>query len=113
MIRGSRAGTRYAKALIGQAKEQNILEAVHKDVLIIQKSLDESNELLLLLESPIVKTEKKIQILQEIYKGNIHELTMRFLLMLAEQKRESALASVLSSFVEIYNAEHGIASTLR
>lgn len=109
-MKGSRAGKRYAKAFIGLAKEQSILEAVHKDVLLIQNTLHESNELLLLLESPIVKTEKKIHILKEIYEGKLHELTMRFLLMLAEQKRESALPSVLSSFIEIYNIEHGIAS---
>lgn len=109
-MKGLRAGTRYAKALIEQAKDQSALEAVHKDVLLIQQSLDDSNELVLLLESPIVKTEKKIQILKEIYNGKVNDLTLKFLLMIAEQKRESALPAIIDRFIEVYNEEHGIAT---
>jgi len=109
-MKGLRAGKRYSKALIDLAKDQSSLDAVHKDVLLIQQSLEESNELVSLLDSPIVKTEKKIQILEEIYNGKVNELTLRFLLMVAEQKRESALPTILASFIEIYNEEHGIAS---
>lgn len=109
-MKGLRVGNRYAKALIGQAKDQSILDAVREDVLLIQQSLEDSDELMLLLESPIVKTEKKAQIIEEIYRGKLKDLTLKFLLMVTEQKRESNIPSILNSFIETYNEEHGIAT---
>ena len=108
-MRGLRAGTRYARALIGQAKEQSSLEAVHKDVLLLQETLKKSNDLLLLLQSPIVKTEKKKTVLEQIFKGKVQDLTLQFLLMMTEKKREGALPIILSSFISQYNEKHGIA----
>lgn len=70
-----RVSSRYAKSLLSLAVEQNCLEQVAKDMHFIEKVISENKPLLLLLKSPIIKTDKKISILSEILK----KIFLRFL----------------------------------
>jgi len=104
----SRATIRYAKALFQLAVEQGVLEQSYQDMVLIDAACAENKELLLLLKSPIVKTDKKIKILEEIFEKKINKATMSFINIIAKKKREGLLALVASSFIALYKTHNKI-----
>jgi F-type H+-transporting ATPase subunit delta len=104
----SKASGRYAKALIELAEENNILEQTLKDILLIKKTMDGSRDLLLFLKSPIIKPEKKVVVLEEIFGGEVSDLVHKFITLIARKNRESMLDQIANSFIEIYNDHVGI-----
>ena len=104
----SRATIRYAKALFQLAVEQDILEQSYQDMELLDAVCKESKELLLLLKSPIVKTDKKLKILEELFGSKINKVTMSFINIITTKKRESLLALVARSFIGLYKVHNKI-----
>jgi len=94
----SRITIRYAKALFLLSVEQNLLEESYKDMLLLHSICSESKELLLLLKTPIVKTDKKLKIIHQIFDGKIAKHSMMFINIITKKKREFLLESIASSF---------------
>ena len=84
-----RAAKRYAEAIISGAEEKNVLTRVIADMELVERMIRESHDLVMFLNSPVVKKDKKRSVLTEVFGGNIHELTMSFVLLLVERKREN------------------------
>jgi F-type H+-transporting ATPase subunit delta len=101
----SRAASRYVKSLLGLAVEQNVLDAVHNDMLLFSKTVNENREFRLMLQNPIIKHDKKREILEKIFKSKVHPLTMSILDIITRKNREPLLASIAKEFHEAYN-EH-------
>lgn len=101
-MRGSLAGHRYAKSLIALSIEEDKLEVVYKDMVLISNTVNESKELELLLKSPIVKTDKKQEILSNIFGKKTTELTNKFLMLISSRKREAIIGDISNSFVDQY-----------
>jgi F-type H+-transporting ATPase subunit delta len=107
-MKQSRVTIRYAKALFQLAIEQNTLDQSYKDMVLLDKVCAESKELSLLLKSPIVKTDKKLKILEEIFGSKIGKVTMSFINIITTKKRESLLALIATSFITLYKAHNNI-----
>ena len=104
----SRVTIRYAKALFQLAVEQDILEQSYQDMALLDVACAESRDLLLLLKSPIVKTDKKLKILEEIFGTKINKVTMSFINIITTKKREGLLALMASSFIALYKKHNKI-----
>jgi F-type H+-transporting ATPase subunit delta len=104
----SRATIRYAKALFQLAAEQDILEQSYQDIVFLDAVCTQSKEFSLLLKSPIVKTDKKLKILEEIFGSKINKVTMSFINIITTKRRESLLALVASSFITLYKKHNKI-----
>jgi len=104
----SRVTIRYAKALFQLVIEQNTLEQSYNDMVLLDRVCSESKELSLLLKSPIVKTDKKLKILEEIFGSKISKTTMLFINIITTKKRESLLALIAGSFIALYKAHNKI-----
>lgn len=104
----SRATIRYAKALLQLSKEQDSLEQSYNDMLLVNRACSENKELLLLLKSPIIKTDQKLHILHEIFGSKLGEVSMRFISIITNKKRESLLPAITNSFVSLYKAYNKI-----
>ena len=104
----SRVTIRYAKALFQLVIEQNTLEQSYNDMVLLDRVCSESKELSLLLKSPIVKTDKKLKILEEIFGSKISKTTMSFINIITTKKRESLLALIAGSFIALYKAHNKI-----
>ena len=96
-------GTRYATALLEEAKSQGVLEDVFRDFKLLEKTYQENRELRNLLLSPIVNVDKKKAVMKAVYSGKITDLTERFLNMLMHKRRESFFAEVVKAFFIAYN----------
>ncbi|NOY95207.1 MAG: ATP synthase F1 subunit delta [Chlorobi bacterium] len=101
---------RYAKAFFSLAKEKQLLEPLKSDIEAIASVCNKSVEFNLLLESPIVKASKKTNIISIIFKGHIHELTLRFLALVTENKRETHIPGICRNFLALYRKGQGIKS---
>ena len=101
-MRIPRVASRYAKALVSIAQERNELDVVKNDVEVVLKALRESRDLRAVIASPVIKPDIKKNILNEIFSKSIGELSLRFLTLLVDQRREHNTKEVLESYVTQY-----------
>lgn len=103
-----RLASRYAKSLLDLAKEQNNVEAVLSDMKTLQNAIGHSRDLQLFLQSPLVKGDKKIAVLESVFAGKLSTLTNSFLNLLVKKGREADLAEMTSAFEAQYQELNNI-----
>ncbi len=104
-----RIATRYAKSLIDLAIEQGKLEPVYSDVMQLQAAA-KNRELYLFLKSPIVHSDKKIAVLDALFKGKVDALTLTYLHLLVTKNREMYIPEIAAEFVHQYKTLKHISS---
>ncbi len=97
----TRIATRYAKSLIELAIEQGKLEQVHSDINTVNAAT-QNRDLQLMLKSPIIHADKKIAVLDAIFKGKIDTLTSAYLHLLVNKGREGYVPEIATAFVIQY-----------
>jgi F-type H+-transporting ATPase subunit delta len=104
----SKIGVRYARALFGVAQDKSLVDKVRQDFDLIILTLKDSPDLPLALNNPVVKPSRKSQILTTIFSGQIQELTLNFLKMVVEKRRESYLQDIARHFFYLYRTSKGL-----
>ncbi|MEX1241236.1 MAG: ATP synthase F1 subunit delta [Cyclobacteriaceae bacterium] len=104
----SRAASRYVKSLLDLAVEKKALEEVHRDMLLFSDAVSKSRAFELLLQNPVIRHDKKLEILKKIFGGKVHILTMAFFEIITRKNREPILAGVAREFHNAYNEHKGI-----
>ena len=108
-MRNTRATLRYAKSLLELAKEQNTLELCKTDMASVVSLCQNSRELVLLLKSPVVKTDKKLAIIADVFVG-CSPLVLSFINLITKKKREALLFDIAQAFLDLYKINQGIES---
>lgn len=93
-----RVASRYSKALLELAVEIKQLDRVSADVATMKKAITGSRDLELLLASPIVKTDKKQDILNEVFKNAFSPIFEGFVSLITKNGRESVLVAICEKF---------------
>ncbi len=109
-MRNSRVTIRYAKALLQFSVEQNKIEESYRDMLLLSSVCVQNKDLSLLFKSPIVKTDQKIKIFNEIFTSRLGRLSILFVNIIMNKKRESLLEGIAKSFIKIYKQKNNIES---
>ena len=99
---------RYAEALTDAAEERNLLDEVLSDVEALADLLAESEDLRAFVEDPLVLPEQKRGAMSSLFAGKVNEVTLNFLLLLCEKRRERILGEMLDDFVAIVDERRGI-----
>ncbi len=107
-MNGSRAAIRYAKAILSFALEQQKEVEVNNDMLLVANTIQDSKELQLLLNSPVLKTELKKSALKEIFASKTSALTIGLINLLIDNKRLPILGEVAKKYNVIYDSLKGI-----
>tara|TARA_B100001758_G_C18342176_1_gene574941 strand:- start:78 stop:635 length:558 start_codon:yes stop_codon:yes gene_type:complete len=107
-MKQARASIRYAKALLQLSNEQNNLELSFNDMKLLDKVCTQNREFSLLLKSPIVKTDQKIKIFNEIFATKMQRLCLDFVKIVIKKKRESLLSAISKIFIDLYKKEKNI-----
>ena len=94
----SRAAIRYAKAVLSIAQDKNATSAIQKDMQNIIAIIDESADLRMVLNSPLIKSEVKLASLREIFKGT-EEITQKLFETLVQNKRVNLLGDVAKQYI--------------
>ncbi len=103
---------RYAKAFFATAKEKNLVDTLKADIELVLDVCSNSADFILLLESPIVKTSKKAELITSIFKGKIHELTLNFLMLIGANKREEHIPGICRNFLTLTRKDQNIKSAV-
>ncbi len=103
-----RVASRYAKSLIDLAVEKGVLEEVHQDMLLFNKTVRENREFELLLKNPIIRNDKKKAVLKALFTGKVSMLTGKFLELISSKNREEFLPATATEFLSQYRIINGI-----
>jgi len=109
-MKQSRVSIRYAKSLLQLAIDEKILEEVYNDMSVIKSICLENKDLTLLFKSPIVKTDQKLKILNQIFSQHLSKFSMLFINIITSKKRESYIQSIINSFIDLYRSHNKIES---
>jgi F-type H+-transporting ATPase subunit delta len=107
-MRDIKVASRYAKSLLKIAIDENSLEDLHKDMQFVNNVCSQNKELVLLLKSPIVRTDKKSAILNEIFGKDISKVASSFISIILTKKREGILSDIAASFIDAYKIHKNI-----
>lgn len=98
----SRVSHRYAKSLLDLALEKGQLEQVSEDMRMVLETIRANHDFSVLLKSPVVKTDKKQEILKAIFGGHIGVITTAFLDIITGKRREGELEGIAEAFLAQY-----------
>lgn len=101
-MKGIRVSYRYAKSLMMLAIEQKMLEETYRDMQMLSDICQQNHDFVVVLKSPIIKSDKKIAIIQAIVKGKLSPIVDGFIKIIATHRREGYLVEIAHSFVAQY-----------
>ena len=104
----TRAAWRYARALVDLAGSTGELEAVHADLLALQRELAASPALAAFLPNYLIGREPRARALRALWEGRVRPLTLQLILLLEHKKRLAILGDIIACFMERYDQACGI-----
>ena len=99
---------RYTRALAGAAEARGVLDRVQEDVRGLLDLIRESEDLQGVLGDTLVHPEQKQNLFQTLFSGKIDDLTLDFLLLLCEKRRERTLEEILQGVVDVLDERRGV-----
>ena len=85
----------YATSLVELAEEKGAFADVAADMEGIGSVISQDTSLIDVLESPSVKQDAKISMIDKIFKGQVHEITLNFLKVLVGNRRQGWLPAIV------------------
>ena len=104
----TRAASRYVKSLLGLAVERGVLEEVNTDMQMFDRVCMANRNLVNMLRSPIIRHEKKKNVLHALFKDRVNPLTFDIIDILTRKNREPLLPTIAKEFHVAYNVYKGI-----
>ncbi|HZK94548.1 MAG TPA: ATP synthase F1 subunit delta [Prolixibacteraceae bacterium] len=98
---------RYAKALLGLAKEKQVEEAVKTDMEMIHQLFETMPGFDHVLTSPVIGGKEKRALFENVFAKKINALTYSFLMLLITNNREGYLKDITRNFHDTYRKEAG------
>lgn len=99
---------RYAKAFFLLAQEKNRLETLKTDIEKVLDTYTHSTEFVHLLESPVISTSKKAELITQIFKAEVNSVTLNFLLLILQNNREEYIPGICRNFLELIRKDQNI-----
>ncbi|KGL62559.1 ATP synthase F1 subunit delta [Polaribacter sp. Hel1_85] len=102
-MKDARAALRYAKAILNLAKDSKEETVVNDDMLFINTTISENDDLEVMLRSPIVKSSDKINVLNALFKDKVNNITLGLFHLLQDNKRIAMLQPIAKQYAIIYD----------
>jgi F-type H+-transporting ATPase subunit delta len=99
---------RYTGALAGAAEDRGVLDQVAEDAEGLAELLGSSEELRGFVDDPFALPAQKQAVFEGLLDGKVHEVTLSFLHLLCEKRRERSLEQILTAFANLMNEKRGI-----
>jgi len=106
----TKVSRRYAKSLLVLANEKGALEDVNRDMKLIHAVGSENRDLELLLVSPVIQSDKKLNVLRQVFANKLNALTLAFIEIVVRKGREKYLLQIAKEFAGQYREFKGIQS---
>ncbi|MBR3740373.1 MAG: ATP synthase F1 subunit delta [Clostridia bacterium] len=102
-------GREYGEGLYALCAEEKLDQAVLEEMRAIGKAFKENEAFLHLLGNMSMSKEERVRIVDETFKGQIHEYTLNFLKILVERGAIHAFSECAAAYQEIYFRDHQVA----
>ncbi|MFC3810330.1 ATP synthase F1 subunit delta [Lacihabitans lacunae] len=99
---------RYAKALIDLANEQGVVKEVNEDMSFFEQICKENDNFVAVMANPIVRHDKKLNILKKIFENNVNKVTFTIFGVLTKKNREKLIYPIAKEFQKLYNLQTGV-----
>jgi len=108
-MRGFKIAGRYAQSLLELAQEKEIVDEVLKDMEQVVNLTNENHDFYVFINSPVIKADKKNDILKKIFVG-FQELSISFFALLTKNRREMLISLIAEEFIAQVKKARGIVS---
>jgi F-type H+-transporting ATPase subunit delta len=99
---------RYASALFGAAARADQVDRVESDLGLVSYVVESSPALWDAITSPVIPPEKKREILGDIFSDKVSEITLSYLRLLVDKRREEAITHTEPEYIALANEARGI-----
>lgn len=106
-MKSTKVASRYAKALLELAIDQKKVDSVLGDMNFLLETSNSTRDFELLIESPIIKADKKIAVFKLIFE-QFEEVTMSFVELITNNGREGFLPQIAEEFDVQVKSHKGI-----
>lgn len=106
-MKSTKVATRYAKALLELAIENNKVEQIQGDMNYLLSANAETRDFQTLLKSPIIKADNKIAIFNELF-DQFESVTKSFVELITNNGREGLLVEIANSYTAQVKEFNGI-----
>lgn len=106
-MKSTKVASRYAKALLELAIEQNKVDSVLGDMNFLLETSNSTRDFELLIESPIIKADKKVAVFKLIF-DQFEEITTSFVELITNNGREGFLPQIAEEFEAQVKSYKGI-----
>ena len=105
-----RINTNYAKALLMLALESGggLEERAAEDMRLVSTVCAENRQLNVVFANPMVRNDKKVGIVQELFAGKVSEATLAFLVFVTRKNRTLNLRGIADAYLSMYRDHKGI-----
>jgi F-type H+-transporting ATPase subunit delta len=98
----------YARALFDLSVEKDQLEAVHEEVLFLQKLLAAEPLMGAFVESPSIEIAEKEKVLSQAFRGKLSDVLVNFILVVVKRSRQLQLGEMLQEFQSLHDERIGL-----
>ncbi len=105
----TRVARRYAQTLLDLSLQEGKLDVAFNDMNFFVSVYKQSKDFSAVLKSPVITADKKLPILNKIFKGRINDLTLSFIELVTRKNREEVLIEVANEFSALYFEHKNIA----
>lgn len=95
---------RYAGALFEVAQEDNNLQSVREELEFVGTCLKENEEFEKLLNTPLINSNERKEILTNIFKDKLSNEILNFLYILVDKRRANAIHDIIREFNKMADA---------
>lgn len=101
-------GDRYAESLFDLAKEENQVTQYLDDIKLVGEVLDSDPQIVQFSNHVLIENDKKIQLLDQSFKGNVDQYVLNFLKLLVQSRRIRYIDDIVKSYINLSNQYLGI-----
>ena len=102
--------TTYGDALFDLALEENKVDELYEEIQALDRSFQENEELLKLLNHPEVIKEEKLSVIDNVFKGRVSDESVGFLRIIVEKDRYNDIPAIFAHFLHRVKEHKGIGS---
>lgn len=98
----------YATSLMDIAYEENLQDIILNEVLTVKEAINQNEEIVKLIHSPILSKKQKIDIIDKIFKEKVNKYTLNFLRIISKNNRFNDVIAIIDEVKDEYNDRNNI-----
>ena len=99
---------RYSLAIFRAARDANAVEPVYNELTSLAELMTTRKEFKYFMLTPRIGKNRKIKLFQDTFGNRFHQLTLNFIAIIIEKRRQEFLRKIASYFKILYDIHYGL-----